>query len=220
SRALVGLGAALLALGFGLLAAGLVPAAGGPSSHAAAAGPGAPASSLPASSAAPSSPSATTQGPWWRQLPAATGAFVPAALVIEKLHVDAPIEVKSTDASNVMEAPDRPADVAWYRFTAKPGSGSNAVFSGHRDFARVGPAVFWRLGELVPGDAIDVVSPQQTEIRYRVSQTWDYSVSSIPMQQVLATDVRDEVTLLTCWGRYTPGAGYDRRLVVRALRTP
>jgi LPXTG-site transpeptidase (sortase) family protein len=157
-------------------------------------------------------------GPWWQPLPIAHTSFVPVRLVIEKLRIGAPIEVRGTDAHNVMEAPDRPSDVAWYRFTARPGSGSNAVFAGHRDFAKVGPAVFWKLGDLATGDLIDVVSPQQTEIRYRVSQVRSYPVGAMPMNDVLAADVGDEVTLITCAGRYTPDTGYDHRLVVRARR--
>src|SRR5262249_58922045 len=105
-----------------------------------------------------------------------------------------------------------------YRFTAKPGSGSNAVFSGHREFGQgATPAIFWHLDQLGPGDAIDVVGDKQTQIRYRVIRTWDYSVTNIPMEQVLAADTGDAVTLITTSGTYLRG-GYDHRLVVRAVR--
>jgi LPXTG-site transpeptidase (sortase) family protein len=156
---------------------------------------------------------------WWKPLPRATAAFVPARLVIERLKVQATIEVKGIDAHNVMEAPDKGTDAAWYRFTAQPGAGSNAVFAGHRDFGQVGnPAIFWHLDQLVAGDMVDVVSTQQTEIRYRVTKTWDYGVQDIPMDRVLATDRVEEVTLITCSGSYSRGLGYDHRLVVRAVR--
>jgi len=162
---------------------------------------------------------APTPDHWWKPLPTATAPFQPALLVIEKLRVMAPIEVKGVDARNVMEAPDRPADAAWYRFTARPGSGGNAVFSGHRDFGQPAtPAVFWHLDQLGPGDAIAVVSDRQTQILYRVVRTWDYSVTSIPMEQVLAADPGDAVTVITTSGTYLRG-GYDHRLVVRAVRT-
>lgn len=169
-------------------------------------------------SAAPEPSAAPTPEQWWKPLPTATAAFQPALLVIEKLKVQAPVEVKGLDAHNVMEVPDNPTDAAWYRFTAKPGSGGNAVFSGHRDFGQVGnPAIFWHLDQLVAGDQIDVVSDKRTQISYRVSQTWEYRVSDMPMQQVLATDRSDEVTLITGSGTYLRG-GYDHRLVVRAVR--
>ncbi len=215
SWVLIGFGASLLALGSGLLAAGFLPAAGERPAHVTVV------HSDAADPIAPEAPApAPTSDAWWKPLPLAHGAFVPALLVIEKLKVQAPIEVKGVDAHNVMEAPDRPADVAWYRFTARPGSGSNAVFSAHRDFASVGPAVFWHLDQLGRGDMVDVVSGEQTEIRYQVTQVWQYGVNDMPMEQVLATDRRDEVTLITCSGRYTPSTGYDHRLVVRAERAP
>src|SRR5215467_8748908 len=163
-------------LGAGLLAARLQH--GGPVAGAPVAPTTAPATPAPAS------PAPDT---FWRPLPLATSSFVPVELVIEKLRVKAPIEVKGIDANNVMEAPDRGTDAAWYRFTARPGAGSNAVFAGHRDFGQVGnPAIFWHLDQLVAGDMIDIVSPQRTELRYRVTQTWDYTVRSMPMASVLA----------------------------------
>jgi LPXTG-site transpeptidase (sortase) family protein len=207
--AIVGVTACLIALCAGLWAAGRSPAALGTQAHGSVSSP----AGLPAAAT-----TAPATGPSSQPLPTAHTSFVPVRLVIEKLRVSAPIEVRSTDTNNVMEAPDRPADVAWYRFTARPGSGSNAVFAGHRDFAKVGPAVFWNLGDLRSGDSIDVVSPQQTEIRYRVGQVWSYPVDAMPMSKVLAVDVGDEVTLITCAGRYSRSTGYDHRLVVRAQR--
>jgi sortase A len=196
-------------LGAGLLAARLHPAR--PVAHS------------PVVRSAGPTPSAPTASPTpdasWKPLPLATSSFVPQELVIQKLRVQAPIEVKGIDAHNVMEAPDRATDAAWYSFTARPGAGSNAVFAGHLDFGHLGnPAIFWHLDQLAPGDVIEVVSPQQTEIRYRVTQTWDYTLQTIPMASVLATDRVDEVTLITCAGTYTNGLGYDHRFVVRAVR--
>ena len=196
-------------LGAGLLAARLQPAR--PAAHAPVVLSPGPAAAVPTAGPTPDA--------WWKPLPIATSSFVLAQLVIQKLRVQAPIEVKGVDAHNVMEAPDRAADAAWYRFTARPGAGSNAVFAGHLDYGRLGnPAIFWHLDQLAPGDLVEVVSPQQTEIHYRVTKTWDYTVQSMPMASVLATDRVDEVTLITCAGTYTSGLGYDHRFVVRAVR--
>jgi len=175
--------------------------------------PGAPARERAAPAASPA--------PWWAPLPAAAGPFTPVELVVERLRVRAPVEVKGVDAHRTMEAPDRADDAAWYPFTARPGASGNAVFSGHRDFGRVGDqAIFWNLDRLQPGDLVDVVSAERTELRYRVSRTWDYPVADIPMSQVLGTDASQELTLITCSGSFHHGAGYDRRLVVRAVRVP
>jgi LPXTG-site transpeptidase (sortase) family protein len=142
----------------------------------------------------------------------------PAALVIPRLGVQAPVEKKGIDSRNQMEAPDRPFDVAWYPFTAQPGAGGNAVFAGHRDFAGVGPAVFWKLEQLAPGDSIQVGGADQRQLQYQVTQTWDYTLSNIPMASVLAQGGGDQITLITCSGSYSRASGYDHRLVVRARR--
>lgn len=142
----------------------------------------------------------------------------PAKLVIARFGVQAPIENKGIDSHNTMEAPDRPSDVAWYPFTARPGSGGNAVFAGHRDFAGFGPAIFWHLGDMAAGDEIVVVGIDEKSLRYRVTQTWNYDLASIPMASVLAQGNGDQITLITCSGSYTRSTGYDKRFVVRADR--
>jgi LPXTG-site transpeptidase (sortase) family protein len=199
-------------LGSGILTARLLERP----DHAAAERPPSPASgSVPSPDFA--SPPASS---WWKPLPTAAGPFVPAQIVIEKLHVQAPIEVKGLDDHNTMEAPDRPTDAAWYSFTAKPGAGSNAVFAGHRDGGQAGSAATFRdLDKLTTGDPIDVVSDRQTEFRYRVSQVWNYGLKELPMAQVLANDPNDEITLIAPSGAFVRG-GYDHRLVVRGLRVP
>src|SRR5215472_11602886 len=85
-------------LGAGLLAARLQRAP--PVAHAAAVHSG-------LSTAGAAIASQATPAAWWKPLPTATSSFVPAELVIQKLEVLAPIEVKGVDAHNVMEAPDR-----------------------------------------------------------------------------------------------------------------
>jgi hypothetical protein len=215
---LAGIGIVLVAGASGLLVARSLGATGRPHAGGRVVATSAtPAATADAGGAPAVSPSPGA-GAWWSPLPTDTASFVPSRLVVERLRVQAPIEVKGVDAQNQMQAPDRPEDAAWYRFSARPGSGSNAVFSGHRDFAKVGPAIFWHLDQLVAGDAIDVVSDHRTEIRYRVARVTSYRVTAMPMAQLLAADRGDEITIITCAGRYTPSAGYDSRLVVRAVR--
>jgi LPXTG-site transpeptidase (sortase) family protein len=163
-------------------------------------------------------PHASGAEPSGGPLPLAKAPFVPARLVISRLGIDAPIEVKGIDAHNQMEAPDRPLDAAWYRFTPMPGGGGNAVFSGHLDAQSTGPAIFWRLTQVVPGDVIEVVSPQSSELRYQVTQSSSYPVTTMPMKSVLYPAGGDQITLITCAGRFQPPAGYDHRLVIRATK--
>src|SRR4030042_1514575 len=79
----------------------------------------------------------------------------PLRIVIPHIGVDALIHTKDMDADGVMEPPDGPEDVAWYGFTARPGSGSNAVFSAHVDYRGYGPAVFADLKKPAKGDLLE-----------------------------------------------------------------
>src|SRR5215468_6082260 len=108
--ALVAAGALALGISSGLLGSKVT----GARSHAAAQKPTAAARS-PAAAQLPATPAPEQ---WWKPLPTATAAFQPTLLVIEKLKIQAPVEIKGVDGHNVMEVPDSPADAAWYRFTA------------------------------------------------------------------------------------------------------
>ena len=143
-----------------------------------------------------------------------------AGLRIPSLQVDAKVQVKGVnEATNTMENPDGPVDVAWYGFTAKPGVGAgNAVFSGHVDYINFGKAVFWGLEELKEGDTIEVVLDDGTVVKYGVTASRLYDLASIPMEEVLASTSTESVTLITCGGEFSAGA-YTHRLVVRAVRT-
>jgi LPXTG-site transpeptidase (sortase) family protein len=146
----------------------------------------------------------------------------PAAIeriVIESAKVDAPVVVKGVDAAGVMIAPDNAFDVAWYDFSAQPGFGGNAVFAGHVDYVRVGPAVFWNLKDLEQGDIVEVRLVSGTVYRYEVTFKQLYDSASAPVGQIVGATPKDSVTLITCGGTFDPVTRqYDKRLVVRAER--
>ena len=142
-------------------------------------------------------------------------------LVIPKYGIDAPIQVKGVDANNVMISPDGPTNVAWYDFSAKPGHGGNAVFSGHVDYIDYGPAVFWNLKDLVAGDIVEVRLEDGTVYTYSVDSL--RVVSANPTQEELVDIVgpttEDVITMITCGGTFSQETNqYDQRTVVRARR--
>ncbi len=144
-----------------------------------------------------------------------------AQLVIPKYDVAAPVQVKGVDGNNVMQSPDGPTNVAWYDFSAKPGFGGNAVFSGHVDYINYGPAVFWNIKNLVPGDMIEVHLNDGTIYKYKVSAI--NAVSADPTEEELRDIVgpsqTDIVTLITCGGTFSYETHqYDQRTIVRAQR--
>jgi LPXTG-site transpeptidase (sortase) family protein len=138
-------------------------------------------------------------------------------LVIPAAKVDAPVVVKGLDGSGVMQAPDNAVDVAWYDFTTRPGAGSNAVFSGHVDYINVGPAVFWNMKDLKPGDRVEVRYADGTSLAYAITAVNTFDAASAPIDQIVGPTPKDSLTFITCAGTFNSATHqYDKRLVVRA----
>jgi LPXTG-site transpeptidase (sortase) family protein len=140
-------------------------------------------------------------------------------LIIEKAKIDAPIVEKGVDEQGVMQAPDNATDVAWYDFSGRPGFGSNVVFAAHVDYIHVGPAVFWNLKDLEPGDIIRVQLADGSEYRYSVDFKQQFDAETAPVNDIVGSTPQEMVTLITCGGVFNSATHqYDKRLVVRAKR--
>jgi len=151
----------------------------------------------------------------------------PTRMVIEKMGVDAPIITLGLDANRLPEVPNGPDVVAWYHFSAKPGQGSNAVFSGHVDWTVNGEpvtAVFWGLGELEEGDVVKLLLEDGSELRYRVTANVAIKYDDPDGVKVMDKTPNDVITLISCGGTWVPdrsmplGGIYTHRVVVRAER--
>ncbi len=147
-------------------------------------------------------------------------------LVIPKIGVNAPVNVRIVPPDGSMGIPNGKDDVIWYDFQnfggmgGFPGimgfGGSNAVFSGHVDYHPHYTAVFWYLSELTQGDEIWVQLLDGSYLRYTVDWTqWMGDADSFT--QYALKDGGDHLTIITCGGTFDPTTrNYDHRFVVRA----
>ncbi|MEX2445980.1 MAG: class F sortase, partial [Dehalococcoidia bacterium] len=141
-----------------------------------------------------------------------------ARLRLPAAGIDAPVIVGAVSASNVMIAPYSAWAVAWYGFSAEPGGNGNAVFSGHVDYINVGPAVFYNLGGVGAGDAVEVQMADGRSLAYRVEYNEVYAAGSGPWETIFAPWAgSDVITIYTCAGDWD-GRDYTHRRVVRAVR--
>lgn len=147
----------------------------------------------------------------------------PYTMVIDKIGVDAPVEAFGLDADQVPEVPTGPDAaqiVAWYNFSAKPGTGSNAVFAGHVTW--FGEAVFYSLTDLTAGDEVKLRGQDGTLLTYKISDVYDVDPNDPNSIQVMAGTSSDTLTIITCGGSFTNtgdpvfGGEYNERLVIRA----
>ncbi len=156
--------------------------------------------------------------------PEAPAVTVPLRLMIDRLGVDAPVDVYKLDADGVPEVPvaeDAAEVVAWYDFSSKPGDGSNAVFAGHITWSQA-PAVFANLDDLEAGDVVRLVSDDGREYTYEVFANFAVDPYDTESLKVMAPTETDTITLITCGGTWIPdpseqfGGDYTTRTIVQA----
>ena len=141
----------------------------------------------------------------------------PSRLVIPTIGVDAAVERVGLTHDGAMDVPSGPYTVGWYHFGSPPGAVGNAVIDGHVDYRGVGPAVFWRLRELAPGDTLVVVTEDGDERRFRVTEVVSYPNASVPLERIFGPAASPRLNLITCDGTFIArDRNYDQRLVVYA----
>ncbi|HEV8573228.1 MAG TPA: class F sortase, partial [Dehalococcoidia bacterium] len=142
---------------------------------------------------------------------------------IEKLGVDAPVATYGLDERSVPIVPtgdDAAEVVAWYDFSARPGSGGNAVFAGHVTWN--GDAVFKELETLAAGDTVRLRDDRGGEVVYRVTQNFTVDPNDPESVKVMYPTEQDEATIITCGGEFfensdpVAGGDYTRRVIVKA----
>ncbi|MEZ5140136.1 MAG: class F sortase [Acidimicrobiales bacterium] len=141
--------------------------------------------------------------------------IVPARLVIGAIGVDAPTGALDL-AGDAPEVPEDFGATGWYRQTRRPGEIGPAVIAGHID-SRSGPAVFFRLRDLVAGDEIVVESADGDRRSFVVTGTGQYPKGELPAEVFGFGAPVPELRLITCGGTFDRSSGhYLDNLVVYA----
>ena len=95
-----------------------------------------------------------------------------------------------------------PFVTSWYDRGPTPGQAGAAVLLGHVDAAGVGPAVFYRLGELRPGNLIYVTRQDRRVAVFRVTSAGLYPQDRFPAARVYQHASRPMLRLVTCGGQF------------------
>jgi hypothetical protein len=143
-------------------------------------------------------------------------AGLPQRIRIPRLRIDTSVEHVGLTQDGAMDVPKRYDTVGWYKLGTRPGEIGSAVMAGHLD-SKTGPAIFWRLRELRPGDDLFVRSDDGQERRFVVQGTETYRFDDAPLERIFAAADGALLNLITCGGTFDRRSeNYDQRLVVFA----
>jgi Sortase domain len=148
------------------------------------------------------------------------GRSLPVTVAIPAIQVRAQIIPLGLDPSGGVAVPslNTPFLTSWYDGGSAPGQAGPAVLFGHVDSAKVGPAVFYRLGELRPGDLVYVTRRDRRTAIFRVSAVAMYSERNFPSGEVYGSSPHPTLRLVTCGGTFDDGTHhYLDRIIAFAV---
>ena len=143
---------------------------------------------------------------------------VPTRVDIPAIDVRArlvPVGVAS-DGAIALPPADQPHLAGWYELGVSPGERGRSVIVGHLDSRYSGPAVFYRLGALRPGDMITVLRRDGVRATFSVDATALHPRNDFPAAAVHGLGPRPELRLITCGGRYDSQRGWTHNIIVSA----
>ena len=124
--------------------------------------------------------------------------------------------VKPDGTMQVPPLQRRPSAAAWYKYSVTPGQIGTSVIEGHVDNDQ-GPAVFFRLGALRPGDTVKVRLADGITAVFRVTGVRQYPKSKFPAKTVYRATRFAALRLITCGGAFDYATGqYPSSTVVFA----
>ena len=104
-------------------------------------------------------------------------------------------------------------EAAWYKYSATPGQIGTSVIEGHVD-SYAGPAVFYRLGALRPGNRINVTRADGITAVFRVTGVREYRKDKYPADTIYAPANFAALRLITCGGGFDAVTGHYLSSVV------
>jgi sortase (surface protein transpeptidase) len=150
----------------------------------------------------------------WRPLPRSA----PVRLEIPTIGVSSPLVRLGLNPDGTMQVPGDFQVAGWFTGGPQPGQLGPAVIAGHVD-SRTGPAVFYRLRDLRPGDQIRVVRADRRVVRFEVESLARYAKQAIPDDEVYGATTAPALRLITCAGAFDRDRrSYRDNLVVSATR--
>ena len=148
------------------------------------------------------------EGPRSRSVPVAERVSVPTPLAPAQITgVDAPsIGLAAADTTtlglrddNSLDVPRSATTVGWYERSAVPGQAGPSVLAAVVDVGGE-PGAFSRLGEMRPGEAVEVHRDDDTTAVFTVDRVERYAKDAFPTEAVYGPTDDGQIRLITCGG--------------------
>lgn len=213
--AVVGIGTALT----------LTSACGGSTRPIASAKPRASAgSAATATTAAPPSTTATPAPDSGGDAPEVSGRNVnadrsvgaPTAVEIPSIKVRSSLLKLDTAPDGTAEVPADPQLAGWFSGGTRPGDEGPAVILGHID-SKTGPAVFYRLRDLVAGAKATITTASGRRIEFTVDRVVEVAKREFPTSAVYGPAFGRQLRLITCGGTFDRSKGHYTDNVIAYL---
>lgn len=149
------------------------------------------------------------------------GVPVPRRIRIPSLDVDTKVLATGLDKHQNMEIPEDIRLVGWYDLGVAPGADQgSAVLVAHRDGRVQGRGVFYSIGDLKPGNRIEITRDDGSTVVYEVAAreliTKKGFTKAAP--ELFAIDGPHRLTLISCGGYYDrDNGGYQANVIVTAM---
>jgi hypothetical protein len=125
----------------------------------------------------------------------------PVHIRIPSIHVNASVVELGLNANGTVQVPSSWTTTGWYKYGPTPGQKGSAVILGHVDSV-TGPAVFYDLSLLRPGNLIDVTLASGVTVHFSVIGLREYEKTQLPGNLVYGPRSYDALQLVTCGGQF------------------
>ena len=151
-----------------------------------------------------------------RRSPRATASFTdrpappgvePDRIRIPAIGVDATVDDMGLTDDGGIEVPEVFADAGWWTYSPRPGRVGASAILGHVD-SKSGPAVFFRLTDLRPGDEIHVDGVDGRTVTFAVRAVEQHPKASFPSEKVFGATPTPTLRLITCGGAFDSNTGH------------
>ena len=164
---------------------------------------------------APAASAAGAIGPSKAKAPALRQS-APVSVTIPAIGVRSNLLHLGLNANGTIQVPSLTTsadEAAWYKYSVTPGQTGTSVIEGHVDSYQ-GPAVFFRLGALRPGNLIDVRLADGITAVFRVTGVREYAKDKFPANTIFGPADYAALRVITCGGDFDTATGHYLSSVV------